>query len=365
MNPPGVIKVLIVDDSALVRSVLRQVLSGTEGIEVIGGAKDPFEARELIIAHRPDVIILDVEMPRMDGLTFLRKLQVHYPVPVIMCSSLTTAQSAPALEALEHGAVDVVAKPTAGGSAALRRLGEELAEKVQAAAQSIRRKPPAPAGPPPLPPGCRSQGIDPAQHLVAIGASTGGTEAIRALLARTPQDFPPIVITQHMPEGFTLAFAERLNRLSAVRVSEAVDGVALSPGMAVVARGGVQMMVDGAPGRWRIRLGTDELVNRHCPSVDVLFDSVVRVAGRHAVGILLTGMGADGAQGLLRLRQAGAPTIAQNQESCVVFGMPKVAIELGAALATAAPADIPPLVLRMLKRPGTPTASALLAASRA
>lgn len=364
MKHQGVIKVLIVDDSALVRSVLRQVLSGKEGIEVVGGAKDPFEAREFIITHRPDVIILDVEMPRMDGLTFLRKLQVHYPVPVIMCSSLTPANSQPALDALEFGAVDVVAKPNSGGSAALRQLGEDLAEKVQAAAQAIRRKPPAPASPPPLPAGCRSQGIDPAQHLVAVGASTGGTEAIRALLARTPADFPPIVITQHMPEGFTHAFAERLNRLSALHVSEAVDGVALSPGMAVVARGGVQMMADGAPGRWRVRLGTDELVNRHCPSVDVLFDSVVRAAGRHAVGILLTGMGADGASGLLRLRQAGAPTIAQNQESCVVYGMPKVAVELGAALVTAAPPDIPPLVVRMLKRPGAAAGSVAVASAR-
>ena len=350
MKRQGPIKVLIVDDSPLVRSILQQVLSGQDGISIVGGAKDPYEARELIINCRPDVIILDIEMPRMDGLTFLRRLMQHYPVPVIMCSGVAPANSEAALKALEIGAVEVVAKPAGGGSGALRRLGEELADKVRAAAIAIKRTSLAPAPMSHAPLSFRAMGLDPARYVVAIGASTGGTEAIRSLLSRVPADFPPVVMTQHMPEGFTRSFAGRLDQFSPLSVSEAVDGDVLTPGRAFLARGGIQMMVRGAPGWWRIRYGTNELVNRHCPSVDVLFDSVAGAAGKSAVGVLLTGMGADGAQGLLRMRQAGGVTLAQDGASCVVYGMPKVAIELGAAQASASPADIPGLVLQLLKK---------------
>lgn len=343
------IRVLIVDDSALIRSILSRVLSEQPDIELVGGAKDPYEARELIIEYRPDVIILDIEMPRMDGLTFLTKLMAHYPVPVIMCSGVAPASSHNALEAIERGAVDVVAKPTTGGSKALQALGEDLAEKIKAAAIAMTHRPSIPASARTTPSSFRATGLDPGRHLVAIGASTGGTDAIKRLLECVPPDFPPVAIVQHMPEGFTESFAGRLDRFSRLTVSEAVDGDVLEPGRALLARGGVQMSIIGG-GRWRVMYGSDELVNRHCPSVDVLFDSVARVVGKQAIGILLTGMGADGARGLLNMRRAGAVTIAQNQESCVVYGMPKVAVDLGAAQQSAAPADIPRLVMQMLRQ---------------
>ncbi|MGB2984486.1 MAG: chemotaxis response regulator protein-glutamate methylesterase [Phycisphaerae bacterium] len=341
---------LIVDDSALVRSLLTRVLSESSDIEVVGGAKDPYEARELIIEHRPDVIILDIEMPRMDGLTFLKKLQAHYPVPVIMCSGVAPANSQAALTAIELGAVDVVAKPASGGRKAMERLGEDLAEKVRAAAIAMPTRPTIPASATAKPTSLQAAGLDPARFLVAIGASTGGTEAIKELLSHVPADFPPVAIVQHMPEGFTRSFADRLDQFSAMKVTEAVDGDVLIPGRALLARGGTQMSVCASGGRWRIVYGTDELVNRHCPSVDVLFDSVVCHVGKRAVGILLTGMGADGAKGLLNMRNAGAATFAQDQRSCVVYGMPKVAVDLGAVQHSAAPADIPRAVLQALQR---------------
>jgi len=348
----GPIKVLLVDDSAMVRSMFQRVLSAHPDIVVVGGAKDPFEAREKIIAHRPNVIILDIEMPRMDGLTFLKKLRAHYPVPVIMCSSLTRENSRSALEAMSAGAVDVVAKPSGGGSEALRQLGAELAEKIHAAAIAMPTPPPIPASAsgPPAPTSFRAAGLNPARYLVAIGASTGGTEAIDRLLQRVPADFPPVAIVQHMPDGFTKSFAERLNAHSAMTVTEAVDGDVLEVGRAFVARGNAQMMVRAAGGKLVLRYGSTEPVNRHCPSVEVLFDSVAEVAPKMAVGVLLTGMGADGAAGMLRLRQAGAiTTIAQSQSSCVVYGMPKVAVELGGAAQSAAPQDVPALIVKTLK----------------
>jgi len=336
--------VLIVDDSAVVRTVLSRALSKESDIKVIGSAKDPYEARELIIAFRPNVIILDIEMPRMDGLTFLRKLQEHYPVPVIMCSGVAPANSAAALKAIELGAIDIVAK-TGGGSRDIRRLGVDLADKIRAAAVAMPVPPSIPVSTRATPTSCRASGIDPSRYLVAVGASTGGTEAIKELLSHMPADFPPVVIVQHMPQGFTRSFAERLNQFSAMTVAEATDGDTLAPGKAFVARGEVQMHVVCDTGRLRLRYGTDELVNRHCPSVDVLFDSVIQCAPRRAVGVIMTGMGADGAKGLLRLRQTGAITIGQTRESCVVYGMPKVAFELGAVQHTASPAAIPHTVL--------------------
>ncbi len=347
----GSTKVLIVDDSALIRSMLTRVLSSEEGIKVVGGAKDPYDAREMIIRFNPDVIILDIQMPRMDGITFLRKLMTHYPVPVIMCSGNAPANSKAAIESIEIGAVDVVAKPRGGGTEMLLRLGAELADKIRAAALSVRRETPL------IPQrkstdilSLASVGVDPNSCLVVLGASTGGTEATKELLSNVPADFPPVAIVQHMPEGFTKSYAGRLNEFSPMTVREAEDGDILTPGNAFVARGGIQMTVRKEGTFLKLRYGTDELVNRHCPSVDVLFDSAVRIRGKHLVGILLTGMGADGAKGLLSLRETGAVTIAQDPDSCVVYGMPKVAVELGAAMKSAPPQQIPNLAVRMLKR---------------
>ncbi len=349
MKRTGPIKVLIVDDSPLVRSILTSVLSEEQDIVVVGGAKDPYEAREMIIEFRPDVIILDIEMPRMDGLTFLKKLVVHYPVPVIMCSGMAPANSRAALQAIEDGAVDVVAKPNRGGTAGLRRLGGDLAEKIHAAAIAMPAPPPIPQSATTASASFRAAGLDPRRYLIAIGASTGGTEAIKNLLSCVPADWPPVTIVQHMPEGFTDSFARRLDEFSPLRVTEAVDGDVLVPGRAFLARGGVQMRVRVRGGQWRIAYGSDELVNRHCPSVDVLFDSAAETMGKQLVGILLTGMGADGAKGLLRMREAGAVTIGQDRKSCVVYGMPKVAAEIGAVQHTGAPAEIPRIILQALR----------------
>ena len=224
----GPIRVLIVDDSPFVRSLLTKVLSDKPDIQVVGAAKDPYEARELIIGHRPEAILLDIEMPRMDGLTFLKKLMEHYPVPVIMCTGVAPANSKIAIEAIECGAIDVVAKPTTGGMTALAQIGEELAEKIRAAATARKPPPPIPATAAPIPT-FAAAGLDPRRYVVAVGASTGGTEAIKEMITRVPPDFPPVVIVQHMPEGFTKSFAERLNELSPAKVSEAVDGDMLTP----------------------------------------------------------------------------------------------------------------------------------------
>jgi two-component system chemotaxis response regulator CheB len=351
----GSIDVLIVDDSPLIRSMLSRVLAEEADIKVVGGAKDPYEARELIITYRPDVIILDIEMPRMDGLTFLAKLMAHYPVPVIMCSGVAPSSSAVALKAIELGAVDVVSKPTGGGNQALRRLGEDLAEKIRAAAISRPLPPPIPASATSSSESFHAAGLDPTRYLVAIGASTGGTEAIRQVLANVPADCPPIVMVQHMPEGFTRSFADRLDQLSRITVKEAADGDVLVPGKAFLARGGVQMGVTVSGAKWRIAYGTSEPVNRHCPSVDVLFDSVARCPGRRLVGVLLTGMGADGARGLLNLRRKGAITIAQDQRSSVVYGMPKVAVELKAVQRQCAPAEVAGVIIQSVLSKREPT----------
>lgn len=348
MRRNGPIKVLIVDDSPLVRSILNRVLSESPDIRVVGGAKDPYEARDLIIQYRPDVIILDIEMPRMNGIIFLRKLMVHYPVPVIMCSGVAPASSRAALEAIEAGAIDVVCKPNTGGSKALRELAIDLAEKVRAAAISLPTGPRPNLPVPVQPTSFREAGLDPERYLVAIGASTGGTEAIRALLAQVPADFPPTVMVQHMPKGFTQSFAGRLNQFSKMTVSEAVQGDQLAAGRAFLARGGTQMMVRSVAGQLRIQYGNDEPVNRHCPSVDVLFDSVARIAGRQLIGIILTGMGDDGARGLLHLRENNALTFGQDRQSSVVYGMPKVAFEIGAVQQQGSPVEIPRLLMKTL-----------------
>lgn len=321
-------KVLIVDDSAVVRRIFTELVSRQADMEVCGVAPDPFVARDKIIREQPDVITLDLEMPRMDGLTFLKKLMQHYPLPVIIVSSLTQQGSRMALEALELGAVEVLAKP--GGAFSVGALAEDLLTKIRAAART-RPRPAGIAGEaapvisPSLPPMVTTHKV------VAIGASTGGTEAIRAILVSLPRNFPGLVIVQHMPPKFTTAFAERLDQLSALTVKEARDGDSVLPGQALIAPGNQHMLLNRSGGRYFVRVKDGPRVHHQRPSVDVLFQSAAQAAGGNAVGVILTGMGADGAEGLLALRQRGAYTIAQDEATCVVFGMPKEAIRRNAA----------------------------------
>jgi two-component system chemotaxis response regulator CheB len=320
------IRVLVVDDSAVVRDVFSRELARDPAIEVVGAVPDPYVARDWIVRLEPDVVTLDVEMPRMDGLTFLRKLMRHHPMPVIIVSSLTPRGGALALEALDSGAMDVMCKP--GAAYAVGDMSVELREKVKAAAHARLRVPVAP------PSGATPARLALAKTtnvVVAIGASTGGTQALQALLSALPANAPGLVIVQHMPEHFTRSFAERLNGLCALEVKEAVDGDAVAPGRALIAPGNRHLLLTRSGAAYRATVKDGPLVSRHRPSVDVLFKSVARFAGANAVGAILTGMGADGASGLREMRDAGAETVAQDEASCVVFGMPKEAIRLGAA----------------------------------
>jgi two-component system chemotaxis response regulator CheB len=323
------VRVLIVDDSALVRQVLSRLLAADPGVEVVGTAPDPVAAERKIATLAPDVLTLDVEMPRMDGLAFLERLMRVRPMPVVMVSSLTQAGCETTLRALELGAVDVVAKPRVDVRERLQELARELVDKVKAAAGArVRPRRPAPGEPrPAAPPG---PAYRPSEAVVVIGASTGGTEALREVLVALPPNAPGTVIVQHMPEGFTAAFARRLDSLAAVRVAEAADGDRVLPGHVLLAPGNrhVRLVRDGAAVRVAVVDGPP--VNQHRPSVDVLFESAAAL-GPSVVGVLLTGMGRDGAQGLLALRRAGARTIAQDEATSVVWGMPREAIALGAA----------------------------------
>jgi len=320
------IKVLIVDDSAIVRKILSEALAGEPDIEIVGTAPDPYVARDKILSLAPDVLTLDIEMPRMDGLTFLEKLMRFRPMPVIVISSLAQPSCRVALQALEMGAVDVLGKP--GGPYSVGELRDGLAHKVRAAAAArIRRSgdAPKPVAPPRL-----AAVSAPSDALLAIGASTGGTEAIATVLARLPASTPGTVIAQHIPPEFSRAFAARLNEACAMEVREARDGDAIQPGLALIAPGDFHMTVRRAGGKLFVNVKTGPRVCYQRPSVDVLFHSAAEAAGGRAVGVILTGMGNDGAQGMLRMRQAGARTIAQDEASCVVFGMPREAIALGA-----------------------------------
>jgi len=321
-------RVLIVDDSAVVRQVFAQELARDPEIEVVGTAPDPYVARDLIVEQKPDVVTLDVEMPRMDGITFLRKLMRYYPLPVVIVSSLTAAGSRLALEALDAGAVEVMNKPSS--SYTVGDMVTALIDKVKAAAvvDMKRRLARAAGGTEPTPLRALARTTN---QVLAIGASTGGTVAIEHILRRLPPDAPGTVITQHMPELFTKSFAERLDGLCRVRVKEAEEGDSVVPGVALIAPGNSHLLLQRSGARYVANVKFGPLVNRHRPSVEVMFNSVARAAGRNAVGVILTGMGGDGAKGLLAMRQAGAATIAQDEASCVVFGMPKVAIDLGAA----------------------------------
>ena len=329
VRKPGVVRVLIVDDSALVRRILSDALSKHPDIEVVGTATDPYVARERIVQLRPDVITLDIEMPRMDGLSFLSKLMRHFPIPVVVVSSLTPQNSETALRALALGAVEVLAKP--GSSLAAGDVADELVRAVRAAshARVVKRAetPDAPIVPRPT-----MATLDATHKIIALGASTGGTQALEHVLRRFPVDCPGTVIVQHMPEHFTLSFAKRLDSVCAMRVQEAKDGDYLTTGLALVAPGGKHLILQASGARWVARVKDGPKVHHQRPAVDVLFQSVARCAGRNAVAALLTGMGADGAKGMLAMKEAGAYTIAQNEETCVVYGMPREAVKLDAAV---------------------------------
>lgn len=346
------IRVLTVDDSALMRQLLGVLLSKDRDIEVVGAAPDPYIAREKIKTLNPDVITLDVEMPKMDGLTFLDKLMRGRPTPVVMVSSLTQAGCETTLRALELGAVDFIAKPKIDLREGMEDLADELIAKVKAAACAKIRGTgrDAAEGTPRLDPVVSSAMIKTTDTIIAIGSSTGGTEAVKEVLQVLPPNTPPILITQHMPERFTKTWADRMNQLSRISVKEAQDGDSVLAGHALIAPGNYHMTLVRSGARYSVRINQDEPVNRHRPSVDVMFNSVAQYAGGNAVGVILTGMGGDGARGLLAMKQAGAFTIAQDEASCVVFGMPKEAIKLGAADTVHALGDIPAAILAHLAR---------------
>ena len=323
------IKVLVVDDSAVIREVLSRALGRDGDIAVVGTAVDPIDAREKVKTLAPDVVTLDIEMPNMNGLAFLDKLMRLHPLPVVMVSTLTTKGASETLLALELGAVDFVAKPSHDLAGGLEAFGANLREKVRAAASSHVRGGHASKS---VPVTKLRTAAAPPGALIAIGASTGGVEAIRAVLSTMPVDCPPIVIAQHMPAGFTTRFAARLDELSEVSVVEAEDRMVLEPGHAYVARGDWHLRVERSSGQLKCRLSQDELTSGHRPSVDVLFESVAQAAGPLAVGAILTGMGRDGARGLRKMRDAGAYTVGQSQSSALVYGMPRVAFEEGAVV---------------------------------
>jgi two-component system chemotaxis response regulator CheB len=328
------IRVLIIDDSALIRSLLTEIISKQPDLEVVGAAPDPLVAREMIRALNPDVLTLDVEMPRMDGLDFLEKLMRLRPMPVVMVSTLTERGAEVTMRALELGAIDFVSKPKLGISSGMQQLSSEICDKIRIAAKARLHRHVAPR------PSAEAGAVDKAvpakysrlstEKVVAIGSSTGGTEAIREVLIRLPADFPAVLITQHMPPGFTRSFAARMNSLSRISVSEAKDGERVLPGHAYIAPGDRHLRLVKSGSNYMLALDDGEPVNRHRPSVEVLFQSVAAVAGANAMGVMLTGMGKDGAIGMLAMREAGSFNIAQDEASCVVFGMPREAIAVGA-----------------------------------
>jgi two-component system chemotaxis response regulator CheB len=345
------IKVLIVDDSALIRSVMKEIINAQPDMEVVGLAPDPIVARELIKQTLPDVLTLDVEMPRMDGLDFLGRLMRLRPMPVVMVSSLTEHGSEVTLRALELGAVDFVTKPKISIQSGMRDYSELIAEKIRIAARA-RIRPAAQAGAahPTLAP--LHNPLASSEKLIIIGASTGGTEAIKDFLVQLPSDCPGILITQHMPEGFTRSFANRLDKLCKISVKEAEGGERVLPGHAFIAPGHSHLQLVRSGANYMTRLDQGPPVNRHRPSVDVLFRSAAEHAGKNAVGVILTGMGRDGAAGMLEMRNAGAYNLAQDEASCVVFGMPREAIAIGATHDVAAIGELPGRVMRHFAEQG-------------
>jgi len=320
---PRKIRVLVIDDSAIVRKILSQTLASETDIEVVGTAPDPIIALDKIKRLKPDVLTLDIEMPRMDGLTFLKQLMLTQPMPVILISSLAQSSVDVALEALRCGALDVLAKPS--GPYSVGELRATVSARIRAAARAKLAKPHLKSAPEPV----QERPADP-NRLIAIGASTGGTEAIASMLAQLPARVPPILVTQHIPPMFSKSFAQRLDRICRMDVREAVDGDVPRPGLALVAPGGFHMVLERAAGSLRIKIKEGPLVCYQRPSVDVLFTSVATVVGAKAVGVMLTGMGNDGAQGMKRMKDQGCHNIAQDEATCTVFGMPREAIRAGA-----------------------------------
>ncbi len=327
------IKVLIIDDSAVVRSILSEALKKDPGIEVVGTATDPYVARDKIAKLHPDVLTLDVEMPRMDGITFLRKLMAARPMPVVMVSSLTQSGAETTLAAMEAGALEIVAKPRLDSSiGGVAEITTEVVDKVKAAAKAKMSVYTAQikAHMKSLPKALDSAMIKTTEKVVAIGASTGGTEALKDVLTRMPVNSPGIMVVQHMPPGFTKAFAERLDNLCQMQVAEAKDGDSVIPGRVLLSPGGNHMVLRRSGARYYVNVKNGPLVMHHRPSVEVLFNSVAKMAGANSVGVMLTGMGGDGASGMKAMKDSGAFNIAQDEASCVVFGMPKEAIKIGA-----------------------------------
>lgn len=341
--PPRKKRVLIVDDSAPVRKVLEHILGSDSDLEVVGAAASPKNVERMIEELKPDVITMDINMPEMDGLTLVQKILPKWPIPIVMISSITPEEGNMVLRALELGAVDYIEKPS---FSQIDVVGPQIAERVKAAA-SVRVGKRAIA----------SSRLDNSSNvdqsvIVAIGSSTGGTEALRHIFAQLPEHIPPILVVQHIPPVFSAAFARRLDELCPFEVKEAEDGDAVRPNRVLVAPGGKQMKITGRPGNYIVRINDDAPVNRHKPSVDYLFESVADCVGKNAIGVILTGMGADGAKQLLKMREAGAQTIGQDEQSCVVFGMPKEAIKAGAVECIASLEEIPSLLVRMLQKKG-------------
>jgi two-component system chemotaxis response regulator CheB len=344
-----VIRVLVVDDSAVVRRVLTEELGRFEDIEVVGSAVDPYVARDKIVELRPDVLTLDVEMPRMDGLSFLARLMKHHPMPVVVVSSLTPANSDLAMRALALGAVEVVPKP--GSVYSTPDVARDLVRAIRAAAVAQIRGGDGEVHPPVV----HARPLRTTDKLIAIGASTGGVKAVETVLKGLPADAPATLIVQHMPMNFTKPFAARLDKECPMQVREAEDGDDLAPGLALVAPAGSHMLLTRSGARYIVRVKDGPRVHFQRPSVDVLFDSVATAAGSNAVGALLTGMGSDGAKGLLEMRQAGAHTIAEAEQSCVVYGMPKVAAEIGAAAEVTPLPRVAGAILNALRKMEQPT----------
>lgn len=350
------IRAVVVDDSALVRSLLTEIINRQPDMQCVGAAADPYAAREMIRNLNPDVITLDVEMPRMDGIDFLSKLMRLRPMPVVMVSTLTERGADVTLRALELGAIDFVAKPKIGIADGLQQLAQEITEKIRVAAKAQVRKlqVPAPAPTTPAtadsrPAPLQSLGRLSTEKIIFIGASTGGTEATRELITDLPADAPAVVITQHMPAGFTKSYAARLNGLCRIAVKEAQDGERVLPGHAYIAPGGHHLSVERSGANYIARVQVGEPVNRHMPSVEVLFKSAARVVGPNAIGVMLTGMGADGAKAMREMRDAGAYCVAQDEASCVVFGMPREAIAAGAVHEVLPLSQIAPHLIERLR----------------
>ena len=346
------IKVLIVDDSALIRSILKELINSYPDMMAVGAASNPFQAREMIKTLNPDVLTLDVEMPGMDGLTFLEKLMRLHPMPVLMISSMTELGSEAALRSLELGAVDFLAKPKIGIADGMQEYADEIAEKIRVAsnARIIRGGSPATILQRPLP--ALDNSLASTEKIVVVGASTGGTEALREFLIRLPADAPGILIVQHMPELFTKPFAHRLDNLCKIKVKEAEDNERVLPGHAYIAPGNSHLLLRRSGANYMTELSKADHVNRHRPSVEVLFRSAAKYAGRNVIGVMMTGMGRDGAAAMLEMRQAGAYNLAQDEASCVVFGMPKEAIAAGAVDEVAPIQEMAQRVLNRLMQSG-------------